>query len=67
MSTLSLFKSQFSPKRAPARKTITISPLQMDASERAREFGLDYSNAYMILGDQIITFDPETGEWYSGK
>ncbi len=31
MSTTSLFKSKFSPKKASARKTITISPLQMDA------------------------------------
>ena len=67
MSTGSLFKTKFSPKKAPARRTITISPLQMDASERAREFGLDYNDAYMILGEQIIRFDPENGEWYYGK
>lgn len=67
MSTTSLFKSKFSPKKAPARKIITISPLQMDASERAREFGLDYNDAYMILGDQLIRFDPENGEWFIGK
>ena len=67
MSTTSLFKNPFSPKKAPPRKSVTISPLQMDASERAREFGLDYNDAHMLLGDRVYRFDPEIGEWYDGN
>ena len=57
---------KFTPKKAPARKANTIFPLQMDAAQRALEFGLDYSDAHMILGDKEFRFDPENGEWYEG-
>ena len=58
---------KFSPKKSPARKATTISPLQMDAAERAREFGLDFNDAHMLLGEKEIRFDPENGEWYEGN
>jgi hypothetical protein len=61
-----IFRKPFSPKKAPPRKTTTISPLQLDASERAREFGLDYNNAYLSLGNHLIRFDPQTGDWFDG-
>lgn len=66
MSTTSLFRKPFSPKKAPPRQATTISPLQMDASERSREFGLDYNHAHMLLGTQHFQFDPESGEWFDG-
>ena len=62
-----MFRSPFSPKKAPPRKATTISPLQMDANQRAREFGLEYYNAYMRIANQLIEFDPETGEWITGR
>lgn len=65
MSSSSLFRKPFSPKKAPARKATTISPLQMDAAERSREFMLDYTFAHMHLGSSYFTFDIETGEWYN--
>ena len=55
---------KFSPKKASPRKAITNSPLQMDAAARAREFGLDFNNAHMELGDKTIRFDPNTGDWF---
>lgn len=64
---MSLFKKTFQPKKAPVRKTITISPLNLDATERAREFGLEFGSAQLRLGDQVMKFDLDTGEWYSGK
>ena len=65
MSTNSLFRlGKFSPKKASPRKAITNSPLQMDAAARAREFGLDFNNAHMELGDKTIRFDPDTGDWF---
>jgi hypothetical protein len=36
---MSIFKKPFAPKKAPPRKNITLSPLKLDAAERAREFG----------------------------
>ncbi len=66
MSTGSLFRKPFSPKKAPPRKATTISPLQMDAAERSREFGLDYNHAHMSLGSQHFKFDSETAEWFDG-
>ena len=62
-----LFKKTFQPKKAPPRKTITISPLNLDATERAREFGLEFGSAQLKLGDQLIKFDLESGEWFGGK
>lgn len=67
MSSNSIFRRPFSPKKAPPRKATTISPLQMDAAERSREFGLDYNHAHMLLNTQHFQFDPETGEWFDGK
>jgi hypothetical protein len=66
MSTVSLFKNPFMPKKAPIRKATTISPLQMDAIQRGREFDLDYSSAHFMLGVQHYRFDLETGEWFDG-
>jgi hypothetical protein len=63
---MSIFKKPFSPKKAPLRKNITISPLKLDAAERAREFGLDYGSAYLRLNEHYIKFDPETGDWNIG-
>jgi|688.fasta_scaffold2455406_1 hypothetical protein len=64
---MSIFKKPFAPKKAPPRKNITLSPLKLDAAERAREFGLDYGSAYIKLGGQVIKFDKENGDWMSGK
>ena len=67
MSTSSLFRKPFSPKKAPVRKATTISPLLMDAAERSREFGLDYNYAHFQFGKHHFGFDPENGQWYDGK
>ena len=66
-SVASLFRKPFSPKKAPPRKATTISPLQMDAAERSREFGLDYNHAHMRLGDNHFQFDPDVGDWFDSK
>jgi hypothetical protein len=60
-------KNPFQPRRAPARKATTISPLQLDAAERAREFGLDYGSALVRLeDDNTLEFDLLIGNWISG-
>jgi hypothetical protein len=63
-----LFHKPFSPKPAAARKASPNSTqqLQLDASQRALEFGLDYNNAYMNLNDIFIEFDPLSGRWRAG-
>ena len=63
----SLFRKPFSPKKALTRKATTISPLQMDAAELSREFGLDYNYAHMRLGETQFQFDPEIGEWFDSE
>jgi hypothetical protein len=55
------------PKKAPQRKATTISQLQMDAAERAREFALDYKSAHMMLGAQHFRFDTQNAEWFDGN
>ncbi len=58
---------KFTPKKSDPRKSTTISLLNMDAAERAREFGLDYNNAHLSIGEKEFQFDPENGEWYEGN
>ena len=58
----------FQPKRAPPRKAVTLSLLQMDAAERAREFGLDYHIAHFELDDNLkFYFEPEGANWINGR
>ena len=57
----------FAPKKAPPRKKQTLSSLEMDAATRAREFGLDYSQAHIKLDDDLkLCFDLETSDWING-
>lgn len=66
---MSIFPCQnpFQPRKAPARKLTTISPLKMDASQRAQEFGLDYGPAILRLEDDLtVEFDPNEGDWFNG-
>lgn len=61
-------KNPFQPRKAPPRKMTTISPLQLDASQRAREFGLEYLPAFISLEDDItFEFDLKEGEWFNGN
>ena len=61
-------KSPFAPKRAPPRKKNTLSTLDMDAAERAREFGLDYNQAHLKLEDNLkLCFDLDTADWMNGN
>lgn len=58
----------FQPKRAPPRKSTTLFALDMDASERAREFGLDYTTAHVKLDDNLkLCFDTDTADWTNGN
>ncbi len=58
----------FQPKRAPPRKAVRLSSLQMDAAERAREFGLDYHSAHFELEDNFkFYFKIEEAEWVNGR
>lgn len=57
----------FAPKKAPPRKATTISPLKMDATERSKEFGLDYVSAHCSLDDNLeLFFDLESADWING-
>ena len=60
-----LFGNKFSPKKGLPRKSTSMSNLNLDASERREEFGLDYGPIKLKLGPNEITFD--NGQWIAGK
>ena len=60
-----LFGNKFSPKRGVPRKSTSLSNLNLDASEKQEEFGLDYGPIKLKLGSNEITFDQ--GNWVAGK
>ena len=62
---LGLFTNKFSPKKGAPRKTPSLSNLDLDATQRNTEFGMDYGPIKLKLGANEILFDG--GEWISGK
>lgn len=59
-----MFKNNnFTPEKAPPRKAVTVSILNLDAGARAREFGLDYKAAEMFFEGHSLKFDPNSGSW----
>lgn len=60
-----LFGSKFSPKKGTPRKSPSLSNLNLDATERQSEFGLDQGPIKIRLGSNEIVFDD--GQWVSGK
>lgn len=58
-----MFKNNYNPPKAIPRKQVTVSILNLDAGERAREFGLDYEAAQMFLEGYTFKLNPETGLW----
>ncbi len=61
-----LFGNKFSPKPGTPRKFHSLSNLNLDASEKQVEFGLNYGPVKLKLGDQEMTFTPD-GQWISGN
>ena len=59
--------NKFRPKKSSPRKVLSMGNNNMNASERALEFGLDYNNAHMKLGDDVFIFDTLNGNWINGK
>ena len=59
-------KPNFRPKRSTARKALSYGHTQMNAAERALEFGSSYGNAYMRLDNRLFSFDPHNGTWLNG-
>lgn len=60
---MKMFENKFAPEPAPPRKAITVSILNLDAGERARQFGLDYSSAEMAFDNMALKFDHVSGVW----
>lgn len=58
-----MFSNSFAPEPSPARKAITVSILNLDAGERARQFGLDYSSAEINFEHFRLKFQPDSGSW----
>ena len=57
----------FHPKPSSKRKVLTISVLQLNNSERSREFGMAYTNAHFKLANVNFSFDINRGLWLNGK
>ncbi len=64
-STMPLFGNKFSPKKGVPRKSPSLSNLNLDASERQVEFGLDYGPIKLKLGSNEMIFD--NGMWIPGE
>ena len=64
-SRMPLFGNKFSPKKGVPRKSPSLSNLNLDASERALEFGEDTGPIKLKLGQNEMVF--ENGLWISGK
>lgn len=60
-----LFGNKFSPKKGAPRKSQSLSNLNLDASERQVQFGLDYGPIKLKLGPNEMIFD--NGLWIPGK
>ncbi len=59
--------NKFRPKKSSSRKVLTLGQNNMNASERAIEFGLDYQSAHMQLNEITYTFNTNNGIWSNGK
>ena len=59
--------NKFRPKKSSPRRVFSLGKNDMNASQRAIEFGLDYNNAHMKLGDEMFIFDTSNGDWKNGK
>ena len=63
---MSLFRNKFSPKKGPTRKFPSMSNLNLDASEKLQEFGIDMSGPLRLrLGSNEMIF--ADGMWISGR
>ncbi|XP_066519109.1 protein chibby homolog 1 [Hoplias malabaricus] len=57
-----LFGNTFSPKKAPPRKSASLSNLHtLDRSTRETELGLEYGYPVLNIGGQSLKF--EDGQW----
>ena len=59
-----LFQNKFNPKKPPPRKYPSMSNLNLDATEKREEFGVDMGPLKIKLGSQEIVFDD--GQWIAG-
>ena len=59
--------NKFRPKKSSPRKFLSLGQNNMNAAERAIQFGLDYQNAHMKLDEMNYIFDSNNGRWYNGK
>ena len=64
---MSLFRSSFSFRKTDIRKGRSQTPLLFGAEKYAREFGATCDTIDVHIGDQKLTLDPKSGEWYPGK
>ena len=61
-----LFGNRFSPKKGAPRKASSLSNLNLDASTRQSEFGVETSGPVkLMLGKNEMIFDQ--GQWISGS
>jgi hypothetical protein len=59
--------NKFNQKKSPKRKFLTFGNNNMNANERAIEFGLDYQYAHMKLNSTAFSFDTSNGSWSNGE
>ena len=62
---LGIFTNKFTPKKGTPRKSPSLSNLNLDATSREAEFGINYGPIKLKLGSNEMLFDG--GEWVSGE
>ena len=51
----------------PLRKSVSLSKLNLDATESKQEFGLDFKDVKIALGNGVeMKLDLQKGQWTSG-
>jgi len=64
---MSFLRSSFSIRKTKPRKSVSRSPLKLQADDLAREFGPQYQTIDARIGDQKLAFDKAQGDWIVGN
>jgi hypothetical protein len=59
--------NKFNQKKSPKRKFLSLGHNNMNANERATEFGMDYQYAHMELNSGTFYFNTSNGSWSNGE
>jgi hypothetical protein len=56
-------KPNFHPRKSNKRKNFSNKNSDLDSTGHRKELGMNYSNPYFKLGDQVFEFNLNEGYW----